>query len=48
VYESFESLRVAKTGVVQMPKRKERLLGGHAVLAVGYNDEKKRFLVCNS
>lgn len=48
VYESFESAQVAKTGVVPMPKAKEKVLGGHAVLAVGYNDAQKRFLVRNS
>ncbi len=48
VYESFESQQVAKTGVVPMPKPKEKLLGGHAVLGVGYNDAHKRFLVRNS
>jgi C1A family cysteine protease len=48
VYESFESQQVAKTGVLQMPKRKERQLGGHAVLAVGYDDVRKRILVRNS
>jgi C1A family cysteine protease len=48
VYESFESQQVAKTGVVQMPKPKEKQLGGHAVLAVGYDDTAKRFLVRNS
>ena len=31
-----------------MPKPKERVLGGHAVLAVGYDDKKKRFVVRNS
>jgi C1A family cysteine protease len=48
VYESFESEEVAKTGVVKMPRRDERQLGGHAVMAVGYNDAKERFSVRNS
>jgi C1A family cysteine protease len=48
VYESFESRAVARTGVVPMPRPKETLLGGHAVLAVGYDDREKRFLVRNS
>ena len=48
VYDSFESDRVARTGVVPMPKRKEQMLGGHAVLIVGYTSATKRFLVRNS
>jgi C1A family cysteine protease len=48
VYESFESQAVAQTGTVNMPKPGERNLGGHAVLAVGYDDAKKRFIVRNS
>jgi C1A family cysteine protease len=48
VYESFESQQVAKTGIVQMPQADERAVGGHAVLAVGYNDGEKRFVVRNS
>jgi C1A family cysteine protease len=48
VYESFESDEVARTGVVPMPSRTEKLLGGHAVLAVGYDDDAQRFLVRNS
>ena len=48
VYESFQSQRVAKTGVANMPRKKEKVLGGHAVLAVGYNQKQKRFLVRNS
>jgi len=31
-----------------MPKFTERLLGGHAVLAIGYSDAKKLFIVRNS
>ena len=48
VYESFESAQVARTGVVPMPGRIERTVGGHAVLAVGYDDARKTFLVRNS
>jgi C1A family cysteine protease len=48
VYESFESEKVAKTGNVSIPQKDERVLGGHAVLAVGYNDKQKRFSVRNS
>jgi C1A family cysteine protease len=48
VYESFESQEVARTGMVNMPKPLERVLGGHAVLAVGYDHSKKRFIVRNS
>jgi C1A family cysteine protease len=48
VYESFESQEVAKTGVVNMPQSDEKQLGGHAVVGVGYDDSKKRFIVRNS
>ncbi len=48
VYESFESAQVAKTGIVSMPKRNEKQVGGHAVLAVGYDDAAQRFIVRNS
>lgn len=48
VYESFESEAVSRTGIVPMPAAGERVLGGHAVLAVGYDDGTKRFLIRNS
>jgi C1A family cysteine protease len=48
VYESFESAEVARTGEVPLPATTEGLLGGHAVLAVGYDDATTRFLVRNS
>jgi len=48
VYESFESQKVAQTGIVNMPAASEKTLGGHAVLAVGYDDKSKRFTVRNS
>jgi C1A family cysteine protease len=48
VYESFESQEVANTGLVPMPASSEPVLGGHAVLAVGYDDAAQRFIVRNS
>ena len=48
VYESFESQKVAQTGVLNMPAAKEKAVGGHAVLAVGYDDASKRFIIRNS
>jgi len=48
VYESFESQQVASTGVVPMPGTDEKVLGGHAVVAVGYDDTSQRFIVRNS
>ncbi|MFH0838667.1 MAG: C1 family peptidase [Candidatus Omnitrophota bacterium] len=48
VYESFEDKKVAQTGVVHMPKKGESVIGGHAVMAVGFSRKTKRFLVRNS
>lgn len=41
VYESFESDEVAKTGIMLMPQKNEKKMGGHAVLVVGYKDVVK-------
>ncbi|HTY12045.1 MAG TPA: C1 family peptidase [Bacteroidota bacterium] len=48
VYESFESQKVAQTGVVNMPLPGERTVGGHAVVGIGYADSDRRFIVRNS
>jgi C1A family cysteine protease len=49
VYTSFMSANVAKTGNMPYPNTKrEKLLGGHAVLLVGYNKTKKVFIARNS
>jgi len=48
VYESFESQSVKDTGIMPIPKDNEKLLGGHAVLAVGFDDDKQSILVRNS
>ena len=48
VYESFETKEVASTGMVPMPKENEKILGGHAVCAIGCDDTKQCFIVKNS
>ena len=48
VYDSFESEKVAKSGTVPMPASGESVLGGHAVMAVGYDESHHRFIVRNS
>lgn len=48
VYDSFESAQVAQTGVLNMPASTEQVVGGHAVLSVGYDDTAQRFTVRNS
>jgi C1A family cysteine protease len=48
VYTEFESSEVAATGVADLPRQGESLLGGHAVVAVGYDDAQQRFIVRNS
>ncbi len=48
VYQSFESVKVARAGHAPMPGWGERPIGGHAVMAVGYDDSNQWFLVRNS
>jgi C1A family cysteine protease len=48
VYDSFESTEVARTGLLEIPRPGEGVIGGHAVLAVGYDDKTQRFMVRNS
>jgi C1A family cysteine protease len=48
VYESFESAHVTKTGHASLPKSGEQVVGGHAVVGVGYDDSKQWFVVRNS
>ncbi|MGA7419528.1 MAG: C1 family peptidase, partial [Acidimicrobiales bacterium] len=48
VYESFEGPSVASTGIVPMPSPSEKVVGGHAVVLVGYDDAVDRFRVRNS
>ncbi|HEX9139228.1 MAG TPA: C1 family peptidase [Steroidobacteraceae bacterium] len=48
VYQSFESQAVASSGIVPMPAPGEASVGGHCVLAVGYNNATRTFIMRNS
>lgn len=47
-YESFETSAVAQSGALGLPQRSESVAGAHAVLAVGFDEGSRRFLVRNS
>lgn len=48
VYSDFESEGVANTGIVNMPEPNETVMGGHCVLAVGYDLPSMRLICRNS
>jgi len=48
VYESFEQGPVRQNGVMSLPGSNERMVGGHAVTAVGYDNEHSHLIVRNS
>ncbi|MNS50021.1 Papain family cysteine protease [compost metagenome] len=49
IFESFQSEAAAKTGVIPMPNvEKEEMMGGHAVVCVGYDNTKKVLIMRNS
>jgi len=49
IYSSFEEEPAISTGYVPIPnKEKDQLLGGHAMLLIGYNDEEQMFTIRNS
>lgn len=48
LYDSFMTDDAASTGVIKMPRKTERFLGGHAVECVGFNDKLKSWIMKNS
>ncbi len=49
VYSSFESTNSTKYGIIPMPDiSKDNLLGGHAILLIGYDDKTNVFKFQNS
>lgn len=49
IYSSFQSEETMRTGIVTMPDTtNEELLGGHALLCLGFDDSKQHFIIQNS
>jgi len=48
VYEHVMSAAVERTGKIRMPRPGEAMVGGHAVMAVGYRDRTRSLLFRNS
>jgi len=48
VYEHVMTESVRKSGLIRLPRPSERMIGGHAVMAIGYDDAKKTLLFRNS
>lgn len=48
VFESFQGEAVKRTGKLNLPKKGEKFVGLHAVLAVGYDDSRGQFVIRNS
>jgi hypothetical protein len=47
VYQEAMSPQTAKTGVFQLPQKGSQVVGGHAVVLVAYDDQKKQFKFAN-
>jgi C1A family cysteine protease len=48
VYTAFEGDDVAQHGILSLPAQGEAFVGGHAVVAVGYNKPDQQIIVRNS
>lgn len=48
IYDSFLTDEVVKTGIMKMPEKTEKCVGGHAITAVGYDDTKRILIIRNS
>jgi C1A family cysteine protease len=48
IYSGSEAPQAAKTDVMPVPKAGETFIGNHAVMAVGYEDDRQQFIARNS
>jgi C1A family cysteine protease len=44
----YSSIANAQNGVIPMPTAKDEMIGGHAILAVGYDNVRRHFIIRNS
>jgi hypothetical protein len=47
VYQEINSPQTAKTGIVKLPHKGSQLVGGHAIVLVAYDEQKKQFKFVN-
>lgn len=48
VFESFSGLWQNRSSIMPLPKSREKIIGGHAVTIVGWDNSKKCFIIQNS
>ena len=48
MYQSAMAPATSKTGVIPLPGPKDQIVGGHAIVIVGYDDKQKRVKFVNS
>lgn len=48
VYERMLSVETSKSGIIPLPSKNEKIIGGHAIVIVGYDDAKKLVKFANS
>jgi C1A family cysteine protease len=46
VYTNFNNIK--EDGILTMPNKYDKLIGYHSVVAIGYNDNRRQFLIRNS
>lgn len=48
IYDNFDLKIMRETNILELPKPTSSLLGGHAVVIVGYNNMTQHFKIRNS
>lgn len=48
LFEGAMTQEATKTGVIPLPTKKEQIVGGHAIVIVGYDDKKRQLKFVNS